>query len=62
MSQITEQFNDHHKRINVNVYTERLDDTEFDFVVNRFGLIPGQINHSYSAEKDVETIAGWIPR
>ncbi|KAJ5217910.1 uncharacterized protein N7498_000009 [Penicillium cinerascens] len=62
-SQITEQFNDHHKKIKVDVWTERLDDKEFNFVIKKIGLTGVRINHFYSGENDgsrfyVETIAG----
>ncbi len=62
-SRITEQFNDHHKRIEVEVYTERLDNEEFNFLVKQFGLTAVRLNHYYSAEGDgsrfyAETIVG----
>lgn len=62
-SRITEQFNDYHEKIEVDVYTERLDDEEFNFTVQKFGFTGVRINHFYSAENDgsqfyAETIIG----
>ncbi|KFY76836.1 hypothetical protein V499_03614 [Pseudogymnoascus sp. VKM F-103] len=51
-SRITEQFNDHHKKIEVDVYTERLDDEEFNFSIKKFGFTAVHLNHFYSAEGD----------
>lgn len=62
-SRITEQFNDHHEKIKVDVYTERLDDEQFNFSVKKFGFTGVHLNHFYSAESDgarfyAETIVG----
>ncbi|PQM43877.1 hypothetical protein VE01_10773 [Pseudogymnoascus verrucosus] len=51
-SRITEQFNDHHNKIEVDVYTERLDDEEFNFSIKKFGFTAVHLNHFYSAEGD----------
>lgn len=62
-SRITEQFNDYNKKINVDVYTERLDDKEFNFIIKKFGFTGVRLNHFYSAENGgsrfyAETIVG----
>lgn len=62
-SRITEQFNDHHEKIKVDVFTERLDDEHFNFSVKKFGFTGVRLNHFYSAESDgarfyAETIVG----
>ncbi|KAL2851390.1 hypothetical protein BJX68DRAFT_266299 [Aspergillus pseudodeflectus] len=62
-TRITEQFNDCNDKINVDVYTERLDDKEFNFIIKQFGLTGVRLNHFYSAESDgsrfyAETIVG----
>jgi hypothetical protein len=44
---IREQFNDFRDFINGTVTTARLDDTEFTFVIKRFGLTVGRIVHLY---------------
>jgi hypothetical protein len=44
---IREQFNDYRDLINATVTTTRLDDTEFTFVIKRFGLTVGRIVHLY---------------
>lgn len=62
-SRITEQFNDHHEKIDVDVFTERLDEEEFNFSVRKLGMKIVQINHFYSEEGDgsrfyAETVVG----
>jgi hypothetical protein len=60
---IREQFNDLHERINARVVTTRLDNTEFTFVIKKFGVTVGTIVHLYHQTDDglrfyAETLIG----
>ncbi|TGK02617.1 hypothetical protein EHQ53_13505 [Leptospira langatensis] len=62
-SLIEEQFNDFHERISARVYTTKLDETEFTFLIKKWGLTVGDIKHYYSPSKDgidfyAETLIG----
>lgn len=48
-SRIQEQFNDFHDKVNVKVFTNRLDDEEFTFTVTMFGISVARLIHRYFA-------------